>query len=127
MLYYVCRYLVNLIKSSKLFVCLVKLYVHILFDINNFENENIIKYYTIDRYFFQMKSYVHNFLIFLAQSFGADKINLSLSSQVSTHDTNEVNVSAGSHGVTGEAGGSSGTDTENRMSNNCRDIPVYIM
>ena len=69
--------------------------LYILFDVNNFENENIIKYYTIDRYFFQMKSYVHNFLIFLAQSFGADEIKWSLSSQVSTHDTNEVNVSAG--------------------------------
>uniref|UniRef100_A0A6C0FBM5 Uncharacterized protein n=1 Tax=viral metagenome TaxID=1070528 RepID=A0A6C0FBM5_9ZZZZ len=94
--------------------------LYILFDVNNFENENIIKYYTIDRYFFQMKSYVHNFLIFLAQSFGADEIKWSLSSQVSTHDTNEVNVSAGSHGVTGEAGGTSGNDTENRMSSDLR-------
>jgi hypothetical protein len=90
--------------------------LYILFDVNNFENENIIKYYTIDRYFFQMKSYVHNFLIFLAQSFGADKIKWSLITKNSSHESSEASVSAGSHGVTNETRGSFGNDTEKRMS-----------
>lgn len=90
--------------------------MYILFDTNNFENENIIKYYTIDRYLFQMKSYVHNFLIFLAQSFGADTIKWSCVSQNSTHDSREVGIKAGSQGATIGSGGGSSKDKEAVMS-----------
>ena len=37
--------------------------LYVLFDTYNFKNQKTINYYTVDRYSFQMKSYVHDFLI----------------------------------------------------------------
>jgi hypothetical protein len=50
---------------------------YILLNTMNFNNENIVNYYTYDTYFYKLKNYKHNFLIFLAQSFGASEIKWS--------------------------------------------------
>ena len=63
-----------------------------------------------------MKAYVHNFLIFLAQSFGADTIKWSCVSQNSTHDSREAGIKAGSQGATIGSGGGSSKDKEAVMS-----------
>jgi hypothetical protein len=50
---------------------------YILLNTKNFKNEIVVNYYTHDIYFYKMKSYKHNFLVFLAQSFGASEITWS--------------------------------------------------
>lgn len=90
--------------------------LYILFDTYNFVNQQTINYYTVDRYSFQMKSYVHDFLIFLSQSFGAKSIRWSYSTDKTSQETNNTSVSTSYQGVTAETGVGSTNDTEKKSS-----------
>jgi hypothetical protein len=63
---------------------------YILLNTMNFKNENIVNYYTHDIYFYKMKSYKHNFLVFLAQSFGASEITWS--SEMKSNKNQKISI-----------------------------------
>ena len=90
--------------------------LYVLFDTYNFENQKIVNYYTVDRYSFQMKAYVHDFLIFLSQSFGAKQIQWSYSIDKTNQESAKVSVSTTHQGITAETGTGVENTTEKKSS-----------
>jgi len=68
---------------------------YILFNTMNFESEQFINYYTYDMHFYKMKSFKHNFLVYLAQSFGANIISWSSEIQKNKNIKNNVGIDVG--------------------------------
>ena len=94
--------------------------LYILFDTCNFDTVKVIKYYNTDLHFFKMKSYTHNFLIFLAQSLGACEISWSCSINKANNKASQVSgeISSGGDSHSLSASKSSEKDDRVEMSNN---------
>ena len=89
--------------------------LYILFDICNFDNDHIVNYYTMEKYLFQMKEYMHNFLVFLAQSYGADTITWRCTLKNTSSKTSSMGTTIGADAMT--VGGTVGVAKSNGESN----------
>ena len=72
---------------------------YILLNTMNFKNENAVNYYTHDMYFYKMKNYKHNFLVYLAQSFGASEISWSTEIKNNKNTKTGIKTEAGYNNI----------------------------
>lgn len=94
--------------------------LYILFDTCNFENIQRVNYFNINLYFFQMKAFVHNFLIFLAQSLGAHEISWKCTIENKQNNSRTISGTLGAHGVQNKQEIKIEEENENKISNDLK-------
>ena len=94
--------------------------LYILFDTCNLKNIKHVNYYNINLYFFQMKSFVHNFLIFLAQSLGAHEISWKCTIENKQTNSRSLSGSLGAYGVQNKQEIKMENEKENKMTNDLK-------
>lgn len=96
--------------------------LYILFDTNNFDNISTVNYYSINLYLFKMKAFIHNFLIFLAQSLGANEISWNCNIQQLNSSNSSVSGTLSANNIDISAGVSNEENKEQRISNDLKLI-----
>ena len=94
--------------------------LYILFDTCNLKNVKHVNYYNINLYFFQMKSFVHNFLIFLAQSLGAHEISWKCTIENKQNSSRTLSGTLGTHGIKSKQEIKLENDKENKIRNDLK-------
>ena len=94
--------------------------LYILFDTNNFDNIPVVNYYSINLYLFKMKAFIHNFLIFLAQSLGANEISWNCNIQHLSTSNTSISSTLSSNNVDLSTGLSREESSENKISNDLK-------
>lgn len=94
--------------------------LYILFDTNNFDNIPVVNYYSINLYLFKMKAFIHNFLIFLAQSLGANEISWNCNIQHLSSTNSSISGTLSSNNVDLSAGLSREESSEKKISNDLK-------
>tara|TARA_B100000424_G_scaffold177169_1_gene136859 strand:+ start:979 stop:2775 length:1797 start_codon:yes stop_codon:yes gene_type:complete len=94
--------------------------LYILFDTNNFINVPVVNYYSIHLYLFKMKAFIHNFLIFLAQSLGANEISWNCNIQHLASSNSSISGTLSSNNIDLSAGLSREESNENKISNDLK-------
>ena len=94
--------------------------LYILFDTNNFDNIPVVNYYSINLYLFKMKAFIHNFLIFLAQSLGANEISWNCNIQHLSTTNTSISSTLSSNNVDLSTGLSREESSENKISNDLK-------
>ena len=69
--------------------------LYILFDVISIKYSEIINYYSYKLFNYKLKYYTHNFLIYLAQSFGAEEITWNYHSKTLNKDDLEMSMKTG--------------------------------
>ena len=69
--------------------------LYILFDVISIKHTEIINYYSYKLFNYKLKYYTHNFLIYLAQSFGAEEITWNYHSKTLNKDELDIELKGG--------------------------------
>ena len=92
--------------------------LYILLKTLNYDNDICINFYTFDLYFYKLKSYKHDFLVFLAQALGAQKISWNCEIKNSTNLLYSVSSTITAPNINLGTTFTSETSNENNFNNN---------
>jgi len=91
--------------------------LYILFDVISIHHSEIINYYSYKLFNYKLKYYTHNFLIYLAQSFGAEEITWNYHSKTLNKDDKEVSMKVGYESFSQDVKMKNGNVIKNEISN----------